>query len=82
MFKAADRTEVRFADVEDGGSEINRDGRTFTFPAVFPKTGKVSYRILSKSPLPRGTEIVSTDVSSRSLRFEIASATPVSAAVG
>lgn len=77
-----ERTEVRFADVEDGGSEINRDGRTFTFPAVFPKAGKVAYRIVTKSPLPHGTEIVSTDVSSKSLRFEIASTTPVSAAVG
>lgn len=82
VFKAENRTEVRFADVEDGGAEINRDGRTFTYPAVFPKAGKIEYRIVSKNPLPRGTQIISTDVSSKSLRFEIASATPVSAAVG
>lgn len=82
VFKTADRTEVRFADVEDGGAEINRDGRTFTYPAVFPKAGKVEYRIVSKTPLPHGVEIISTDVSSKSLKFQISSATPVSAAVG
>lgn len=82
VFRAGDRTEVRFADVEDGGSEINLDGRTFTSPAVFPKSGTVSYRIVSKSPLPKGTEILSVDVSSKSLRFEIAATKSVRAAAG
>lgn len=82
VFKAGDRTEVRLADVEDGGAEVNVDGRTFTAPAVFPKAGKVSYRIITKTPLPKGTEIISTDVGSKSLKFEIAAAPTASAAVG
>lgn len=80
VFRAGDRTEVRFADVEDGGAEVNLDGRTFTSPAVFPKAGTVAYRIVSKAPLPKGTEILSVDVSSKTLKFEIAAATPVASA--
>ncbi|MDQ1344291.1 MAG: hypothetical protein QG650_1011 [Patescibacteria group bacterium] len=71
VFRTAERTEVRFADTEDGGAEINRDGRIFSSPAVFPSVDRVSYRIVSKTPLPPGTEIIATDVSSKSLRFEI-----------
>lgn len=82
VFKAGDRTEVRLADVEDGGAEVNIDGRTFTSPAVFPKTGKVTYRVITKAPLPKGTEIITTDVDSKSLKFEIASAPAASAAIG
>lgn len=79
VFKQGARTEVRFADTEDGGAAGNRDGRLFTFPAVFPNAEKIEYRIVSKKPLPKGTEIISTDVSSKSLRFEIA-ATPITSA--
>jgi hypothetical protein len=68
------RTEVRFADLDDGGAAANRDGRLFTAPAVFPNARAVSYRVVTKNPLPEGVEIIATDVSSKSLRFEISSA--------
>lgn len=76
------RTEVRFADLDDGGAAANRDGRIFTAPAVFPSAQKASYRIITKNPLPKGVEIIATDVSSKSLRFEISSAPKAAAAVG
>lgn len=76
------RTEVRFADLDDGGAATNRDGRIFTAPAVFPNARTVSYRVVTKNPLPKGVEIIATDVSSKSLRFQISSAPKAAAAVG
>ena len=82
MFSASGRTEVRFADLDDGGASTNRDGRVFTAPSVFPNPGKINYRIITGKPLPKGSEIISTDVSSKSLRFEIAAVRSANAAVG
>ncbi len=70
VFSAGDRSEVRTLDLESPKDGFGRPG-FFTEPAVFPPTGKLSYRILSKRPLPAGTAVQATDVRSKAWRISI-----------
>lgn len=67
VFSADGRTEVRTLDLEDPKGGAGTPGH-FTEPAVFPPTSSISYRIVSKRPLPEGTSVSATDLRSKTWR--------------
>jgi hypothetical protein len=62
-------------------SSRKRDG-FLTEPSVFPPTKTVSYRVLSKKPLPQGVRIIATDLRSKSAYLSVDPVIEASAATG